>query len=1116
MALQKQPLSLNFSQGLDLKTDPYQVQPGKFLSLSNMVFTTGSRLTKRNGYQELTALPVTTQTTLTTLNDNLLATGSNIYAYNSDLGQWFNKGIVQPVTLSTLPLVRVSTSQTSPDTAIAPNGLALLAYIDNSQAYYQISDSKTGEQIISRTALPASAVSPRTFVLGNYFIVMFLDTVSASTHIQYIFIPLNNPASPSVVTNFASDASSLSAGWDGLVFAGNETLYVAYGATSTSVKIRYLTRSLGAGSAATSIASSSASLMSVTSASNTIVISWWDTTNIYAASFNTTLTAQMAKTTLVSSVTINELTSTASSNLSIFYQVTNNYSYTSPPLQHNANTIRSDYISTQTCTLPASGTGSPGSATVILRSVGLASKAFISSSGTIYMLATYGDTKQLGLVDDSNEPTYFLIDGAGNIYMRLAYSNGGGYAQNQVLPSISLSNNQYYVAYLNNDFIAAVNKGTNLTTGTQINGIYTQTGVNLATFSINDSIQHSSEIASALHLTGGQLWEYDGVLPVEHSFHVWPENVQIGANPSAGGGLVAGTTYFYQFTYEWTDNAGNLHRSAPSIPASFTPITAPASFTGNATSGSPILTHVSSLSGLQIGQQLTGTDIPVGAYITSFFFNSIGGYNEVIMSGNATGGSNTTVTVSVATITVIDINVPTLRLTYKNYPQIASDDLAANNPVRIVGYRWSSTQQVYYQFTSLTSPTLSDVTVDSVTFTDSVSDASILGNNIIYTTGSVIENIAAPASIDSALFNNRLWLIDAEDQNLLWYSKQVIENTPVEMSDLLTLYVAPSTGVQGSTGPMTALSAMDDKLIIFKNNAIYYINGVGPDNTGANSAYSDAVYITSAVGSTNPNSIVLMPNGLMFQSDKGIWLLGRDLSTNYIGAAVESYNSQPVLSADVIPGTTQVRFILSSGTTLMYDYFYQQWATHTNIAAISSTVWQGAHTYMNTYGQIFQETPNMYLDGSNPVLMGFTTSWINLAGLQGFERFYFGNLLGTYFTPFVLNVGLAYNYNPSAVQSILVTPDNYTQPWGGEASWGSGGSWGSDQVGYSGSQANVFSARLWPDLQKCQSFQVSVQEVYDSSFGATAGEGLTLSGLALIVGMKKGYRTQSASKSFGS
>jgi hypothetical protein len=205
------------------------------------------------------------------------------------------------------------------------------------------------------------------------------------------------------------------------------------------------------------------------------------------------------------------------------------------------------------------------------------------------------------------------------------------------------------------------------------------------------------------------------------------------------------------------------------------------------------------------------------------------------------------------------------------------------NPVKIVAYRWSVGQQIYYQTTSILAPILNDTTVDSVTFVDVNADVTILGNNILYTTGGVIENVNAPSSNVLALFDTRLWLVDAEDPNVLWYSKQVIPATPVEMSDLFTIFVPPTTSTQGSTGPMTAAAAMDDKLIVFKRNAMLYINGSGPDNTGANNQYSPPIFITATVGSKNQRSIVLMPQGLMFQSDnKGIWLLGRDLNTDYM------------------------------------------------------------------------------------------------------------------------------------------------------------------------------------------------------------------------------------------
>lgn len=1010
MALTKQPVSINFSQGVQTKSDPFQLPIGNFLSLSNSVFTTGGRLSKRNGFTNITTLPNADQTTLTTLDDNLIATGSNLYTFSADVNQWINKGPIQPVQLSVLPAVRSSASQSTTDMGVSANGLGCLVFKEGSTTYYQIIDSVTSQQVVARTALPATATLARTFVLGQYFIITYLVTITAVNHLEYIAIPISTPNSPRTQVSISATISGLTAGYDGIV--ANNNLYLGWAKDGTHIQIAYLTSTLVVSTAVTMTGSHTATLMSLTSDTSgslpIIWVSFWDSSsaNGYTAAYSSILAQVLAPTQIITTTSINEITSVADDSvLTVFYENANTYG------AGPNSSVKTDFISKLTVTQP----GVVSSASVVLRSVGLASKAFIDPiTGDFYMIVTYGE---------GNQPSFFLMDTSGNIYMRLAYSNAGGYLANQILPSVSTLGEGYYVPYLFADFVTTTNKGTNLPSGTPSNAIYTQVGVNVAQFTINNLGQHSSEIASALHLTGGQLWEYDGIKPVEHGFHVWPDNVAGTTSPT--GGSMVNQKYYYQFTYEWTDGVGNLHRSAPSIPTLV-----------DSTSGSP--------------------------------------------------SSNTNT-----------IYVPTLRITAKTTP----------NPARIVGYRWSTAQQVYYQFTSISSPTLNNPAVDYVTITDTLSDASILGNAILYTTGGVIENIAAPASVSSALFNNRLFLIDAEDQNLLWFSKQVIETTPVEMSDLLTLFVAPTTGAQGSTGPMTALSAMDDKLIIFKKDAIYYINGNGPDNTGSNNSFSDPIYISSSVGCPNPNSIILMPDGLMFQSDKGIWLLGRGLETQYIGAPVEAYNSQTVTSAQVIPGTNQVRFILDNNIMLVYDYYYNQWSTFTSRFAISSTLYQGLHTYLNTYGQVYQETAGMYNDGSNPVLMSFSTGWINIAGVQGFERFYSLNLLGTYFSPFLLSTSIAYDYNPSPQQTTSVYPDNFVQPWGGEAVWGSGGKWGGP--------GNVFSARLFPQKQKCQSFQIQCQEVYNASQGQVPGQGLSLSGLLLMIGVKRGSRTQSAAKSFG-
>ena len=1083
MALQKQPVQVNFSEGLDGKTDPYQVSIGKFLTLTNSVFTTAGRLTKRNGYGLITALPNTDQTTLATLNDNLIATGTSLYAFSEDTNQWLNQGNIQPVDLNTLSLVKNSLNQESPDIAVASSGLACLVYIQSALAYYQIYDSVTGQQIVGITALPSTAKCPRVYVLGSHFIITFLDTVSASTHLQYIAIAVTNPTAPGAATDLANNVLSLNSGYDCLV--ANNNLYFGYEGSASTVKIGYLTSQFVVSSIVAS-STTSAALLSLAEDldTGTIFMSWWNSssTTTFAAAFGYSLNIKMAVTTLTSSTTLSEITSVAANGtVTIFEEVPNNYSY-----QISGSNVPSDFVAKESCALPASGTGT-GTATartVMLRGVGLASKSFIASNGITYMLVVYGSNSQTVTPQQSNQSTYFLVDSTGNTYLRLAYANAGGYAPTQVLPNVVAFGDQYLTPYLHTDFLATINKTTS-TSVSSTNAIYTNFGISLAQITLV-SQQFSSEIASQLNLTGGMMWSYDGVKPVENNFQVFPENVGV-VGTASGGGLVIGVTYFWQFCYEWTNNQGNLERSAPSIPVSFTPAAAGSTFTGNVTSGSPIVTSVSSFTGLQVGQTISGTSVP-GRKILSL--NP--GAGTLTMTGNATGTTTPVLTPSAATS--VGLEVPELRLTYKTN-------------VRIVGYRWSTAQPTYYQFTSLTSPTLNNPANDSVTIPDLTSDANILGNVILYTTGGVIENIAAPASADIAVFKSRVMLLDAEDRNLIWFSKQVIENTPVEFSDLFTIYVAPTIGAQGSTGPITAISAMDDKFVVFKRDAIYYVTGNGPDNTGNNNDFSDPVFITSSVGCTNPNSIVLMQNGIMFQSDKGIWLLGRDLSTQYIGAPVENYNADTVKSATNIPGTTQVRFVLSSNVILMYDYFYNQWGTFSTVQATSATLYHNKHTYLNEFGQVFQETEGSYLDGSSPVLMNFTTAWFNVAGLRGFERFYFGFLLGTYITPFKLIMSLAYDYLASPQQQITITPDNATPNWGDENVWGGGQPWGGP--------GNVFQARFFPQKQKCQTFQIAMQEIYDPSMGVAAGQGLSLSGMNIVIGAKKGYSTQKAGRSFG-
>jgi hypothetical protein len=1007
MALIKQSFNLNFSQGVDTKSDPNQIPLGKFQSLKNMQFSTTGAMSKSPGYTALPALPAAGSTALTTFKDNLLALGSSIYAYSAAGHTWVSSGAIQAVQLSVQPVLRTATSQTSPDVAVAPSGLACATCEDSSgAAYYQIFDSNTGQAIVPATALPATATSPRVFILGRYFVVTFLVLISATPFLRYIAIPQLAPTNPSAVTDISSQVSGLTAGYDAIV--ANDSLYVAHDGSDVggAIRITYIDSTLLQHNTVV-VATHKATYLSMaadTSGSSPVLyVSWWsaaDSSRIWTAAYTPALSAVLATTQLTAAgtPTLAALTSVATSGvLTVFYQVNQTYSY---------NSVRSDLLRSLTCTQA----GVVGSPAIVARGVGLASKAFLYS-GTPYMMVAYSGALQ---------PSYFLINSSGLLFAKLAYQNGGGYASDQILPQANVSGSTIQIAYLFKDMITSVNK----TQGSAVSaGFYSQTGINLASFAFGSDIA-TAEIGKNLHLTGGYLSMYDGVKPVEHGFHLYPEDLGVSSTPTTGGFMTA-QQYYYIAVYEWTDNQANIHRSAPSI----------------------------------------------------------------ALSVNLTSAGTST--------SRVILNIPTLRLTAK----------AGTNPIRIVLYRWSTAQQNYYQVTGVSSPLLNDPTVDSVSYTDTLADTSIIGNALLYTTGGVVEDIGAPATAAMALFKSRLVLLDAEDRNLLWYSKQVLDGTPVELSDLLTIYVAPTTGAQGSTGPVVAPYAMDDKLIIFKKSALYYVSGTGPDNTGANNDFSDPIFITSTVGLSDPKSLVLTPVGIMFKSDKGIWLLGRDLSTTYVGIDVEGYNDDTVTSAVAVPGTNEVRFTLASGIVLVYDYFYRQWQTRDNTRAVASAIYQGLHTYLNEQGLILQQTPDAYLNGTAPVLMSFTTGWISMAELQGYERLYFLYLLGKFLSPHKIEIGIAYDYNPSIAQTVTIRPTNFTPAYGGDTVYGANSVYGGSSP--------VEQWRIFPQIQKCQAFQITLQEVYDPSLGVAAGAGFLLSTLKMVVGMKKGYSPLPSSQSVG-
>ena len=1119
-------LTFNFSQGLDLKDDPYQIPFGQFQSLRNSTFITGQSMVKRYGYKPLSDAPYASAH-LTTLNGNLISIGKTISFDAQSVEKVITNGIeLQPCTLEVTPVVRNNYNQLQCDSTIT-NGLVCTVFtqsLGNGVVAYkaQISDLLTGQIIVAPFAVPPLATgsisgSSRVFVLGDFFVIVSQVTVSSVNYLQYFTISTLDPLVVSVAQNVypeAYTALSSNPGWDAVVTSGS--LVVAYNTLAggqaihvTVLTVQQITSNQASGLVKSfTNAAYKAGIMSVCVDSTVnpsyVYVTFWNPTNsntytlcVYT-SFGTINT--VFNPTLIGNANVANISTAAQNNLcNIYLEKVNNYGYDA--------LVPTNFVSLSAISSRATVTGGAP----LIRGIGLASKAFVVA-GEVFFMAAYQSTYQDSyFVINATQTDYqsnILSNAISIVVAKLAYTNGGGYLA-LGLPSVYVNGNDIAVSYLFKQNVQALNT-TNTPTQTTSGGIYSQLGINLAQIQMGTNNIATIEAAQDLHLTGGFLGMYDGSYPVEHNFFLFPDNIEAvymdPAQVSSTGTFTSGSTtvtissasgvyqgmrvvditnptYFQSGTFVAFINGTTVTITKPTTAAGTGDLL---TFSGNVVAKPDGTTNTN-------------------AYFTNPYFYQAT-YEWTDSKGNAYR-SQPSIPISVTTtgtgtLGIITVNVPTLRVTQK----------VGSAPAKIVIYRWSAKTQVYNQVTSVLNPIVNNTSVDYITFVDTYSDDSIVGNNLIYTTGGVVPDFNAPATSIMTLFDTRLCIVDAENQDSILVSKTIIDNTPVEMSSLFRLYVSPTIGIAASSGPITALAPMDDKLIIFKSNAIFYINGTGPDNLGTTSPgcslgnYSQPIFITSTVGCINDKSIVLIPNGLMFSTNKGIWRLKRDLTIDYIGAPVEDFNVYAVTSAKAIPGTNFVLFTLSDGTILMHDYYVSQWGEWHGVGpVISSCIYNGKHTSLTSYGKIVTQTPGYYEDGNNPVLISFVSGWLNLATLQGYQRFYELYFLATFLSPHKIQCLFAYDYNASNLHSFTIVPKNFSPatpgPFGIPTPFGS--------------PSALEQWRVHAKKQLCQSFQVTMQEVFDGSYGTDPGAGFTLTGIACKVDIKKATRPIAGANSVG-
>ena len=324
-------------------------------------------------------------------------------------------------------------------------------------------------------------------------------------------------------------------------------------------------------------------------------------------------------------------------------------------------------------------------------------------------------------------------------------------------------------------------------------------------------------------------------------------------------------------------------------------------------------------------------------------------------------------------------------------------------------------------------PLLNVTNVPGVIFADNNADATIAPNPELYTSGDVFDNVCPSICTIAARVRDRVYLSGTPDGFTVYYSDPVQNSGTTNFHDEQVIYADDG-------GPVTAIGAVDSNTFIFKASSIYVVYGVEGTNNGSGNTLSNPTKVpTGDIGCISQASIVTVPQGIMFQSARGIELLDRNLSIQFIGEPVKDATSgQAVVDAIEVPTQYQVRFFLGNGSVAVYSITTGEWSTFNypfvTGASLSATTYQGVVTWLSVGPTIQQEMPGVYLDAFVNDLTGqwitsaFTTGQITLGeGLQGYRRYQVLQMLGTWAGESGATISVSADYGTSPVQSAAWT-----------------------------------------------------------------------------------------------
>jgi hypothetical protein len=359
----------------------------------------------------------------------------------------------------------------------------------------------------------------------------------------------------------------------------------------------------------------------------------------------------------------------------------------------------------------------------------------------------------------------------------------------------------------------------------------------------------------------------------------------------------------------------------------------------------------------------------------------------------ALGAGDDTITLTLPTLTHTRKQAPRGNVVIEVYRTLANP--AADSPSYLVG-------QV-----------ANDPTVDTVSFVDTMSDTLAASSEQFYQGSGELENTAPPAAHIITRGNGRVLLAGFADQpNSVMASKVPVDGRALEFSDFL-----PGMSVPDAGGPITALAVMNESVFIFKESRIYRVQGEGPNNLGFGEFFAPQL-VNTDTGTTQPRSVVVTPDGIMFEGAKGKMLLEQNLRLSYIGAPLEKLTAPGLCTgATLLPTLQQVRFSYAA-TTHVWDYYHRQWYVFTH-GSSGLTCMQNDVLVGISASTVVREDATAWTDSGDSYIARLDLGWArDPSTLQGNLRLRAVGLTGESLAAHNLSVVFVYDYEAGSVNTI--------------------------------------------------------------------------------------------------